>query len=282
MKVCQHFRGLFENVPSSDGGRLFLGGLASCFGFFESDHALFFFIPELEIDAAEAGGNRERRDFEEVAILVEAGLEAIVGDAAVEMMDVVQADIAGEPLENFGQAIVAAALETGMDAVPFFMTLPVVRVKLMLNIKHPDADCRGKDDDRQVDHEKVGDAEVVATGNDAGKDREIEHVDTGTLAMLFTGSADGRAKADEKKQRWKQPEHDDRMAIEVIAKLFHGAESVVFIDGQRMDIAIATMIEIAVRRMVQGVAVSPLIVGGEREQAEGGADVVIGFLRAKE
>ena len=77
------------------------------------------------------------------------------------------------------------------------------------------------------------------------------------------------------------PEHHQRMAIEPIGEALAPVEAQVFVDGQRLDVAHASPAEIAGRRMMGRVRALPVIVRGQREDAEGASDPVIDRAGAK-
>ena len=64
-----------------------------------------------------------------------AGLEVVVGNAGTQMVDVMNTDVAGEPLEDLWQFVEGAALEGGGGVVPVFTALPIDVLELVLDIK---------------------------------------------------------------------------------------------------------------------------------------------------
>src|SRR5690348_11108009 len=63
------------------------------------------------------------------------------------MVDMMQADITGEPLQHFRQFIVRTALQRCPDRVPLLMTCPIDSLILVLDIEQPDAEgsCEAHD-----------------------------------------------------------------------------------------------------------------------------------------
>ncbi len=55
-----------------------------------------------------------------------------------------QADIAGEPLQDLGQLIVRATFERRLNRVPFVMARPIDTIVLVLDVEQPDAEAAGK------------------------------------------------------------------------------------------------------------------------------------------
>ena len=57
-------------------------------------------------------------------------------------MDVVEADIAGKPLEEARQFVERTAVQTGFGELPLILAFPVGRVEIVLDIKKPHTDGR--------------------------------------------------------------------------------------------------------------------------------------------
>ena len=82
--------------------------------------------------------------------LVVGALEVVVGDLRVEMVDVVEADVAGEELQDLGEPQVRAPAERRVDVGPFRRALPPGVLKLVLHVEEPDPDPAGERDERQL------------------------------------------------------------------------------------------------------------------------------------
>ena len=65
----------------------------------EVDHALPVFVPELEAQAAHTFPDGHTSPLE-LRVLLEAAPESVVRNPAAEMMDVVDADVSGEPVAD--------------------------------------------------------------------------------------------------------------------------------------------------------------------------------------
>src|SRR6185437_3633993 len=86
---------------------------------------------------SEALGECQRLDIPKYRFRAVAVLQVVVRNPRFQMMDVMKADVPGEPLQDLGQLEVAAALEGYKPVVPFLATLPVRLVELVLNVKQP-------------------------------------------------------------------------------------------------------------------------------------------------
>jgi hypothetical protein len=67
---------------------------------------------------------------------LEAFLEAVVRHLEVQMMDVVEADVAAEPLEDAGEVEVRTAGEGGLLHRPRIVAIPVGVLELVLRRSH--------------------------------------------------------------------------------------------------------------------------------------------------
>jgi len=70
--------------------------------------------------------------------------QAITGNSAAQMMDVVNADIGGEPAQGARQGVVRAALKRHLVQVPGSVVGPYGILKLVLDLEQPDTD-RGRE-----------------------------------------------------------------------------------------------------------------------------------------
>lgn len=96
-------------------------------------------IPESEGDRLQAGEQGQRFHVPEHGIGMVAPFQVIIGDPGAEMVNMMESDIAREPLENFWELVERAALHRGRGVVPGFTPLPVGVFELVLHIKQPDA-----------------------------------------------------------------------------------------------------------------------------------------------
>ena len=112
-----------------------------------------FFIAQAQLQRPENCPQRDDLDGVKRRDFVVALLQIVVGNIRANVMNVMQANIAGEPLEYFGQLKVRAALQCHFHRIPRSVTRPVRVLKLMLNIEQPKAEAPGDQNDRQLDLE---------------------------------------------------------------------------------------------------------------------------------
>ena len=65
--------------------------------------------------------------------------QMIIRDAWAEMVNVVEADVAGKPLQYLGQFVERAAFERRCGVIPIPAAFPIDTLKLMLHVKKPHA-----------------------------------------------------------------------------------------------------------------------------------------------
>src|SRR5579872_4934647 len=97
-------------------------------------------VPQGEPRAGEALGEAETPGALEGRDGVEGGAQAVVRDLDGEMVDVMEPDPAGEPVQKIRQVVQGAALEGRGLEIPLAAALPVGVGELMLDVEEPDAD----------------------------------------------------------------------------------------------------------------------------------------------
>ena len=68
-------------------------------------------VPQAELEGLQAGSQRDGRDALEERLGVVAFLEVVIGDQRAQVVQVVEADVAREPLQDAGQLVERAALQ---------------------------------------------------------------------------------------------------------------------------------------------------------------------------
>ena len=93
---------------------------------------------------------------------------------------------------------------------------------------------------------------------------------------------EGKALLQEEEPCRPDAEHHDGVAVEPVAKLSPAGKRLVFGDGKRRDVAHAALVEIACACMMRSMRAAPVIVGGQRQDAEDAADPVVGMTIGEE
>lgn len=76
-----------------------------------------------------------------------AFLQFVVGDLRAEVMDVMEADVAREPLQHFRQFVERTACHARLEEIPVLVALPIGRVEIMLDVEQPHARRAGDQQD---------------------------------------------------------------------------------------------------------------------------------------
>ncbi len=91
----------------------------------KGDQFALVFIPEAQLEAGEALPQRQASYRFEFGVIFQHFGQAVIGNAAVEVVHMMDADIAGEPGQRARQIVKRAAKQGGFGQLPFLMTGPV-------------------------------------------------------------------------------------------------------------------------------------------------------------
>src|SRR5690348_3755768 len=90
------------------------------------------------------------RDAVQLRSEVETSLQAVIRNSAAQVMNMVQADIAAEPLQDGRQLEIGAAAERRGVEVPVSFLVPICVFELVLDVEQPISDPRSDDHHRQI------------------------------------------------------------------------------------------------------------------------------------
>ena len=99
-----------------------------------ADEHFFLFIPQTEVQRFQAVSKRKRLNLED-RVLVVTFLQFVIGDLRAEVVNMMETNIAGKPLQHFGKFIERTAVHASLEELPILVALPVGRLKVMLNIE---------------------------------------------------------------------------------------------------------------------------------------------------
>ena len=205
---------------------------------------------------------------------VVAGLEIVVRDARTEVMDVVEADISGEPLEDFGKLVKGASFESSAREVPVVFAFPINAFELVLDVEEPDTGDRRDANGREL-NEEVGEPSEDQDERDREQaDGEIHRPDGSPEVGLCAGG--GEAFADDEEVEGGENEEDERVSHRTVDEALPKGRSEVFVDRHGPDIACSASVEVTRGTMVNGVFPFPMTVGREGEDSGDEADDVVG------
>ena len=182
----------------------------SSFDALEADEFTFLLVPETESKAFKSFDEGEGLHILENLVGVVAGLEIVVRDTRAEVMDVVEADISGEPLEDFGKLVKGASFESGVREVPVVFAFPINAFELVLDVEEPDTGDRSDANGRQL-NEEVGEPSEDQDERDREQaDRKVHRPDGSPEAGFCAGG--GEAFADDEEVEGGKNEEDERVS----------------------------------------------------------------------
>jgi len=103
-----------------------------------------------------------------------ASLQVVIGNAWAEIVDVMKADIPGDPLQYLRQPVVGAAAQSGCRVVPLVVAFPVNTFELMLDIEQPQTGCAGYGDRDRLNEQVRGHTEHPALQDRADRQRRVQ------------------------------------------------------------------------------------------------------------
>ena len=201
-------------------------------------------------------------------------LEVIVRDARAEVVNVVKADVSGEPLENFWEFVKRAALECCGGKIPIVFALPVNTFELVLHVEEPDAGDGCHRDGSELDKEVGKKAEDVNKRSGEEGNGEICGPDRVAITSFRTRS--GETLSNKEEEEWGEDEKNEGISHHAVDETLPTGGGKVFLDGHRPDISSSSAVEITGSTMMNGVFPSPVRVGGEGEDTGDEANEVIG------
>src|SRR5258707_9424691 len=110
----------------------------------ERDEPLPIFVPQNKSHAPETLKQGQPADAAEVRMVAQHQRQSVKGDAAAQMMDVVNADIGSEPAQRARQGIMGAAVKRRLPPGPCSVADPYGGLEMVLDIEQPNAD-RGRE-----------------------------------------------------------------------------------------------------------------------------------------
>src|SRR5687767_1024804 len=108
-------------------------------------------VPETKCESLETSEQRDGLYALKKRIGFVAALQIVVGNARTQMVDVVKANVAREPLENFRQLVERTAFECRSCVVPILPAFPIDVLELMLHVEQPHSRRASHHEDDQLD-----------------------------------------------------------------------------------------------------------------------------------
>src|SRR4029079_14537993 len=178
--------------------------------------------------------------------------------------------------------LVGTSVQRSNMEIPITLALPKRVVVLVLDIKQPDADRRRKKRDGQVYEKKQSNANPPDDCSDQYSNSSIGRHDAQPGSPTAAHHSDGQTVTKKEQVSRPQAEHHRRVPIETIRKPAQGRARLKLGNRQCCDVANAPTIQIARVGVMQGMSVSPAIIGRETQYADDPSHPVICAAPAEE
>ena len=202
-------------------------------------------------------------------------MQVVARDARLDVVDVVQADAAGEPLQHLRQLVVGTSLQRRSHRVPRLVMCPVHVLVLVLHVEQPHANRTGEESGGQLHPQQRRQPDRQVCDHERRNDARVGEVHAEPFA--FAGAGAEHTIAEHEQDRRANAEHDERVAEHAIEEPLRPRRCQVLVGRQRPHIADAPAVQVAGSRVMLGVRLLPLV---ERRQGEQPGDVSHDPVRA--
>ena len=148
------------------------------------------FIPEYQPHAAQALHERKPAYCPKLGMIAQHLWQAVIGNAAAQMMNVMHTDIGREPAQDMRQIVMRAAVQRRLVQVPGGGLDPKRILELMLNVEEPNADRGRKQHDGHVHEQEGGDTGDEHRPHDSKRDGHVGCHGAQPRLPAFAGDAD--------------------------------------------------------------------------------------------
>src|SRR5579872_2760628 len=224
------------------------------------DQAIGRLIPEHKTHASKALTQTKPAQFREFGMVAKSKRQPVKRHPAAQVVNMVNADIGGEPAQHRRQIVVRAAIKRRSCKIPIAAFGPNCVLELVLHVEQPHAGCSTEDCDRQMHKQKRPDTDPPNNHRSRKSDRRVRRHGADPRCQPFPLQAEWKAVAQNEKIDGTDAEHKDRMTVEAITEATPTRQRQIFIDGERVDVTDATVVEVARGRMMDAVRAPPDIV----------------------
>src|SRR3954468_19313159 len=133
-------------------------------------------------------------------------------------MDVVKADVGSEPLQHLRQAIIRGTVQRSLIGAPFAVAAPINALELVLNVKQPNADSRGKQRDRQLHLQQVYRSDKHRNDGQAAANRQIGRQYAQPRVDLPQRQVKRKPELDDEQVNRAQPKKHERVTVKAITE----------------------------------------------------------------
>ena len=200
-------------------------------------------------------------------------LQLVIGDPRAEVVDMMETNIACEPLQHLRKLIERTAIHASVEELPLCVAFPVGGVKVMLHVEEPDTRAAGDQHDGHFHQQEGRPANLQHDPADHGGDGNVrpDHAAAFALARALFQKAMRNCEDDQRTHS----EQDHRAAHDAIAHLLVPRRGKILLHRHRVHVTDAAPVEVASRRVVDGMAVLPLVERGHHQHTDHQSQPVI-------
>lgn len=207
-------------------------------------------------------------------IFLITGFEFVIGNPRAEMMDVMEADIPREPLQDFGKLIERTTVHASLEELPILVAFPISGVKVVLDVEQPHARAAGHQQDGDFDQQIRLPANMIDSPTDKSQQCNIRPDDTVFLA--FARAFIPKAMREYKDDESADGKQDEGIPHHAITELLVPGRGDIFLHRHRVHIASAAAVEVTGGGMVDGVRMFPGIIRSPDRYSKQKAESIIG------
>jgi len=214
-------------------------------------------------------------EFVQAGIFSCTGLQIIIGNARVQMVDVVKTNVAGQPLEHPWQFVKSAALNGGRQKIPLLLRPVIILLVLVLYVEKPEGDRPEAQQYGKMYQENLLPAQDKGkSAVDQHQKQVIEKVgppDPFPLLQPHERITHGKGQVN----HGHAYKLNDRAAKEAVVPLPPRRTLAVLFRRQEIDVAPAAVLQLAIMGVMFVVAMAPVLIRNGTEQAGEKADHLV-------
>ena len=191
-------------------------------------------------------------------------------------MDMVHADVGGEPAQHGRQVKMRAAKQTATVQCPIGFALPESLLELVLHVEQPHAHRGCEPGDRQLDEQELAQADQRHEGADHRCDDEIEGHHAPPYPQFGAQGMIREPVPENENEHRPHTEHHERASERPVEKSMPSRQGAELAHSQRRDVSLAAAIEISRGAVMQRMLMAPMVVGGERQHSDCAAQPIVG------
>ena len=200
--------------------------------------------------------------------------QIVIGNQMAEVVNVVIADIDGEPVYNSGQFKKTAALHARIKEIPLFLISPIGVLILVLHIKKIKSGyLRHQGSGQMYQQQRLPTHQPTHEGNGEGnKNIGVHYAALFPWAIVCLHQAQQHKVINDRNNE----KHGTRVAMEVVITLLQKRKLGIFSSGHRPNVVakLAVFIQISRSAVVDGVIVTPLPVGSKVQKTKNITDKI--------